>query len=69
MFQSLQAESEKAQSHQSEIHQQLVETDKARLKAEEAAREATTENSRLKLDLAALKQRGRVVSCRRGGSG
>ena len=58
MFQSLQAESEKAQGHQSETHDKLVEVDKARLKAEEQLREATVENSRLKLDLATLKQRG-----------
>ena len=58
MFQSLQAESERAQGHQSETHEKLVEMDKARLKAEEKLRETTAENGRLKLDLAALKQRG-----------
>lgn len=58
MFQSLQAESEKAQGHQTEAHQRLLAADKARLEAEEKLREATAENARLKLDLAALKQRG-----------
>lgn len=58
MFQSLQTESERAQGQQSETHQKLVEVDKTRLKAEEKWREASAENARLKLDLAALKQRG-----------
>lgn len=58
MFQSLQAESERAQGHQSETHNKLVEMDRSRLKVEEKLREASTENARMKLDLAALKQRG-----------
>lgn len=58
VFQCLQAEAEKAQCQQSELQSKLMEVDRCRLKAEETGRQLSTENAKLKLDLAALKQGG-----------
>lgn len=61
MFQSLQAECEKAQSQQSELQKRLVEADGRRLRDEERLRELDTENVRLKLDLASTKQKSKAA--------
>lgn len=57
MFQSLQLESEKAQDQQIDLQGRLLVVDSGRSKAEEKVRELTTLNTRLNVDLAALKQR------------
>lgn len=61
MFQNIKVESEKAQSHHNELHQKLVEVDTCKGKAEEKVRELNLQNTRLKIDLAAVKQKGQWV--------
>ena len=58
MFQSLQLESEKVQDQQNDIQGRLLSMDNARSKAEEKVKELTSLNTRLHVDLAALKQKG-----------
>ena len=61
MFQSVQAECEKAQSQQKELQHKLIEMDKSQAQNEETIRELTAERDNLRLDLATLKQRGWAV--------
>ena len=64
MFQSLQAECEKAQSQLSQLQKKLVESDRCCARHEEKLSDLTAENSKLSLDLVATKQRGQR-SCMR----
>jgi hypothetical protein len=60
VFQSLKSESDKACGRLSELQSKLMEVEGSRRRAEEQLREVAVENTKLKMDLAAAKQSGRL---------
>lgn len=58
MFRDLQSESEKAQGQLNVLQGKLAEMESSRSETERQLREVSVENGRLKMDLAAFKQKG-----------